>query len=211
MKKFLKISLSMLCALVFLCSLVQAQSEGTGAIVGKVTSPDGEILPGVEISLSSPDLIGGDQATVTNDSGRYRFVALPRGIYSVEARLQGFTPQKREDIRLSIQMTLTVDFVLEVGTLEEAVEVVGIAPTIDVKDSQLSTSILEKEFLQHLPSPRSMRRMMTFAPSSVGERGATPYGAPQSLSSNFLIDGVKINSPEAGEPEVTWTSIPSKR
>jgi hypothetical protein len=65
MKRFKKISLVSFCALVFLCSLMYAQSQGTGAIVGKVTTPDGEILPGVEIRLSSPNLIGGDQATIT--------------------------------------------------------------------------------------------------------------------------------------------------
>ena len=53
MKRFRKILLSTLCVLVFLCSLMQAQSEGTGAIVGKVTSPDNELLPGVKVRLST--------------------------------------------------------------------------------------------------------------------------------------------------------------
>jgi len=203
MKRFWKISLLTLCVLIFLCSMVQAQSEGTGAIVGKVTSPDGEILPGVEVRLSSPDLIGGDQATITNNSGRYRFVALPRGIYSVEARLQGFTPQKREDIRLSVQMTLTVDFVLEVGALTESIEVIGTAPTIDVKDSQTATTEMPKEFLEKIPSGRSMRSQLKFAPGVFGSSHPSVYGSSQSLSNNFMIDGVKINSPEAGEAEVS--------
>jgi len=203
MKKLGKIILFSVCMLAFMCSLIFSQSQGTGAIVGKVTSPEGEILPGVEIRLSSPNLIGGAQATITNNSGRYRFVALPRGTYSIEARLQGFTPQKREDIRLSVQMTLSVDLMLEVGTLEEAITVVGIAPTIDIKDSQTATTEMSKEFLEQIPSGRSMRSQLKFAPGVYGSSHPSVYGSSQSLSNNFMIDGVTITSPEAGEAEVS--------
>ncbi len=175
MKKMSNNLLAFLCCFLLICFFAQAQSQGTGAIVGKVTSPDGEILPGVEIKLSSPDLIGGDKATISNNNGRYRFVALPRGVYSVEARLQGFTPQKTEDIRLSVQMTLKVDFVLEVGTLTESIEVVGIAPIIDVKDSQTATTEMPKEFLEKIPSGRSMRSQLKFAPGVFGSSHPSVY------------------------------------
>jgi hypothetical protein len=202
MKRLGKISLISLGLLVFLCSLTFTQSLETGAIEGNVTSPEGEPLPGVEVTLSSPGLIGGNQSQITNQYGRFRFPALPVGRYEAEARLEGFTPQRLVDLRLSAQGTLTLTFVLTVGSLEETVVVIAEAPIIDVKDSQLSTAVMEKEFLMHLPSSRSFRTQITYAPSSVGERYATPYGASESLSSNFLIDGVKTNSPEAGEPEV---------
>lgn len=202
MKRFGKVSLISVLMLAFLCSFGFSQSRDTGAIEGTVTTPEGDPLPGVEVTISSPRLIGGDQAVITNQFGRFRFPALPVGTYEAEARLQGFNPQKKVDIRLSVQQTLNVTFILTVGSLEETVEVIGEAPILDVKDSQLSTATMEKEFLMQLPSPRSLRRQITYAPSSVGERGATPYGASESLSSNFLIDGVKTNSPEAGEPEV---------
>jgi hypothetical protein len=202
MKRLGKMSLVSLVLVVFLCSFTFSQSLETGSIEGNVTTPEGEPLPGVEVTISSPGLIGGNQSVITNQFGRFRFPALPVGRYEAEARLEGFTPQKLVDLRISAQMTLTVTFVLNIGSLEETVEVVAEAPIIDVKDSQLSTEVMEKEFLMHLPSSRSIRTQITYAPSSVGERYATPYGASESLSSNFLIDGVKTNSPEAGEPEV---------
>jgi len=202
MKRLGKLSLISLLMLSLLCAFGYSQSKETGAIEGIVQTPEGEPLPGVEVSISSPALIGGTKAVITNQFGRFRFPALPVGTYEAEARLQGFNPQRKIDIRLSVQQTLTVTFVLTIGSLEETIEVIGEAPILDVKDSQLSTATMEKEFLMQLPSPRSLRRQITYAPSSVGERGATPYGASESLSSNFLIDGVKTNSPEAGEPEV---------
>jgi len=202
MSRLTKVLLFSLSCLVVFGSPLFPQSRETGAIQGTVTTPEGEALPGVEVTISSPALIGGAKSVITSSEGRYRFPALPVGRYEAEAKLQGFAPQKKVDIRLSVQMTLTVDFVLSVGTLEESVEVIGTAPIIDVKDSQLSTATMEKEFLTQLPSSRTIRAQITYAASSVGERGATPYGASESLSNSFLIDGVKTNSPEAGEPEV---------
>jgi hypothetical protein len=202
MRRLAKVSSLSFCLIFFFGSLLFPQSKETGAIQGTVHTLEGEPLPGVEVTISSPGLIGGAKSAVTNAEGRYRFPALPVGKYEAEAKLQGFNPEKKVDIRLSVQMTLTVDFVLSVGTLQESAEVIAAAPIIDVKDSQLSTTTMEKEFLTQLPSSRTIRDQITYAPSSVGERGATPYGASESLSNSFLIDGVKTNSPEAGEPEV---------
>lgn len=202
MRRSVILTFASFCLIVLFGPLLFSQSRETGAIQGTVRSPEGEPLPGVEVTISSPGLMGGAKSVVTNEEGRFRFPALPVGRYEAEAILQGFNPQKQTDIRLSVQQTLTVDFVLSVGVLEESVQVIAAAPILDVKDSQLSTSTMEKEFLTQLPSPRAIREQMKYAPSSVGERGATPYGASESLSSSFLIDGVKTNSPEAGEAEV---------
>ena len=123
--------------LVLVGTLVYSQSSVYGVIEGKVMTPEGEPLPGVEVTISSPKLIGGAQSQITYGAGKFRFVALPPGTYICEARLQGFTPQQVVDLRLIVGATLTVDFMLEVGTLEESVEVIGTAPIIDIKDTQI--------------------------------------------------------------------------
>lgn len=135
MKKKGKTFLIFVCSLLFISSFVFSQSKETGAIQGTVATPEGEALPGVEVTISSPSLIGGSKSVITNAYGRYRFVALSIGTYTVEAKLEGFNAQRKVGLRLSVQMTLTVDFALTVGTLEETIEVVGEAPMIDVKDS----------------------------------------------------------------------------
>ncbi|OQX54453.1 MAG: hypothetical protein B5M54_05030, partial [Candidatus Aminicenantes bacterium 4484_214] len=188
-------------SLCLLFSFTFSQTRETGALAGKVTTPDGEPLPGVEVTISSPSLIGGPRSTITNQDGRFRFPALPHGTYSIEAKLQGFVPQKIENIRLSVGETLTIDLVLRVGSLEESVEVVAVAPTIDVKDSQTSTVEMPREYLQQIPSGRNYRSQLKFAP---GVSNESTFGSSESLANNFMIDGVKINSPEAGEAEVNF-------
>jgi hypothetical protein len=192
MKKKEKGFLVFLCLFLLLGFLAHAQ---TTEIRGKITSPEGEVLPGVEVILSSPNLIGGNQVKLTDAEGKYRFFALLPGIYAVEAKLQGFVPQRQADLRLSAGRTLTADFVLEIGRLEEEVAVIAKAPIIDVKDSQTVTTTLKTEFLQKLPN-RSVEGALDFAPG-VYDRSA--FGSPVSNSNSYKVDGVPVNDPEAGE------------
>jgi hypothetical protein len=69
------------------------------------------------------------------------------GIYALDASLTGFNPKKREGVRLYVGQTLTVDFVLEIGKLEEEIVVKASAPMIDVKDSGVVTTNVDEKTL----------------------------------------------------------------
>jgi hypothetical protein len=58
------------------------------------------VLPGVTVTVTSPNLIKGQETAVTNESGQWRIPALPPGVYSVSAELPGFTTAARENINL---------------------------------------------------------------------------------------------------------------
>jgi len=60
------------------------QSRETGIIQGKVLDEEGNPLPGVSITLSSPNMMG-TRSTVSDNEGRFRFPALPSGLYTIEA------------------------------------------------------------------------------------------------------------------------------
>ncbi len=184
--------LAFLCCFLLICFFAHAQST---EIRGKVISPENEALPGVEVTLSSPNLIGGNQSRITDTEGKFRFVALLPGVYTVEAKLQGFVPQIQSDLRLSAGKTLTVEFVLEIGSLEEEVTVVAQAPIIDVKDSQTVTTTLKTEFLQKFPN-RGVEGALDFTP---GVYDNSAFGAAVSNSNNYQVNGISVNDPEAGE------------
>src|SRR4030067_1170223 len=66
--------------------------EQRGSIEGIVKDSSGAVLPGVTVEARNP--AGGAVATsITDETGSYRFPALPTGEYEVTADLQGFTPQ----------------------------------------------------------------------------------------------------------------------
>jgi len=100
--------------LLVLSPLAFSQSKDTGAIVGKAVDTENEPLPGVTITLSSPNLMGA-RTFITTETGEYRFPALPPGMYTVKAELQGFKTIVRENVRVTTTVRLTIDFTLELS------------------------------------------------------------------------------------------------
>ena len=76
------------------------------------------MLPGVTVTAAGPALIQ-PQTTIAGADGTYRFPALPAGVYTVTFELAGFQKVTRENIRVVINTTLTVDAQLNVATLQE--------------------------------------------------------------------------------------------
>jgi hypothetical protein len=180
--------------LLFFSGQAFAQSGTTGAIEGKVLDEEGNRLPGVEVTLSSPDLIGGTQVKLTTAEGKFRFVALPRGTYAVEASLPGFTVARRENVLLFVGQTITFDLILKIGTLAEEVTVTGSAPLVDVKDSMINATNLDLQILQTVASTtrsKSSNALINLAP---GVLDGSAMGAAEGVSNQFHIDGQSLNT-----------------
>lgn len=193
MNKIFKLIFIFLVTFAFVSLVVFSQSRETGSIEGKVTDDEGQPLPGVTITLSSPSLMG-TRAAVTDDEGRYRFVALMPGTYAVEASLEGFITVKKENIRLHLGTTLTVDITLKIAKIAEEVIVTGEAPLIDVKGSTTGKVNLPIEFLQNIPSARSMLGVLNLAPGTSNFSG---FGGGEYSSNAYQLDGVDTS-------EVRW-------
>src|SRR4029453_10338231 len=57
-----------------------------GVITGRIADRSGATLPGVDVSLTSPALLGA-RSVVSDEQGNYRFALLPPGVYSVRFQL----------------------------------------------------------------------------------------------------------------------------
>src|SRR5206468_4595303 len=68
-------------------AIVVAQTTGT--VDGMVADESGAPLPGVTVTVTSPNLQGGRSA-VTGADGHYRFPSVPPGQYKVTAELSNF-------------------------------------------------------------------------------------------------------------------------
>jgi hypothetical protein len=82
---------------VALCGTMLAQSVGSGTIEGTVKDESNAILPGVTITVTSPQLLAKEVVQVSDSGGNYKFVDLPPGSYRVKAELSGFSTFIRED------------------------------------------------------------------------------------------------------------------
>ena len=176
-----------------LSGLAFAQSKETGAIVGTVADEQGNFLPGVTVTLSSPSLMG-VRAQTTGANGGFRFPALPPGVYSLTAELQSFAKTVQENIRLQTTVTLTVDIVMK-SAVEEQVTVIAQAPTVDLKSTETASVTLSSSILRNMPYSQFASDIVNLAP---GVNGDSAYGASSGTGISWQMDGVGVGDPQGG-------------
>jgi hypothetical protein len=191
-KKYLERSMVFGLALVFLAGLAYSQSGTTGAIEGKITDEQGTPLPGAEVKLSSPDMIGGVQSKVTSAEGKFRFAAVPRGMYVLEASLTGFTTTKKDDVKVFVGQTITVDLALKIGKLEEEITVRATTPVVDVKDSQMNATNLDKQMLQNVGQEQRFKSSTNLINLAPGVKDDSAMGAASRVSNQWQLDGQSL-------------------
>jgi hypothetical protein len=136
--------------------------EFRGRVNGTVTDSSQAVLPGVTVTATSPALIQ-PQVTTTGNDGAYRFPALPAGIYTITFELPGFQKVTRENIRVVINTTLSVDTQMTVASLQESVTVSGESPIVDTSTTTVGTNFT-KELLTEIPNARDIWAAMAQAP-----------------------------------------------
>ena len=101
----------------------------------------------------------------TNTSGSYVFPNLLPGIYNVKVDLQGFQSKIRNGVELQVQQTARLDFSLELGSVEVAVEVTGSAPMINATDATVGTVIENKQILELPLNGRNFINLVSLSPN----------------------------------------------
>ncbi|MGH9385701.1 MAG: carboxypeptidase regulatory-like domain-containing protein [Vicinamibacterales bacterium] len=176
-----------------LAQIEQARINGT------VIDSQGAVLPGATVTARSAALIGA-QTTITEADGRFRFPALPGGIYDITFELAGFQTLKREGIVLRLGQTLTVDGQLQVAALQESVTVTGESPVVDLTTTAVGTTF-DKDKLTGIPTATDMWSVLSQSPG-VRMQGYDVGGSHKSQAigyegfgvrgqSQFTIDGIQ--------------------
>ncbi len=136
--------------------------EQRGSVTGTVRDNTGAVLPGVTVTATSPALIQ-PSVTVTGAQGAYRIPNLPPGMYEVRFELPGFQTLIRQEIRVNLRVTLTIDVELALAGLEETLTITGESPVVDVKSTTTGTNF-SQELLRDIPNARDIWASMAQAP-----------------------------------------------
>jgi hypothetical protein len=184
-------------AIMLLVGLAFGQTTNTGNIVGRVLSPEGDGLPGVSVTLTSPAMIIRSLGFITSEKGAYRFIALAPGAYKLTFELTGMKTVIREGVRVEVGRTATIDITLEPKSLEENITVIGQSPTID-KQRTTRPANLDKIFLSSLPAPRNLGTYVNMAP---GVTNDSAYGG-STMDNSYLLDGVNLVDAATGTQSV---------
>lgn len=100
--------------------------EGGGIVIGIVMDPTGAVIPGATVMISNSE--GGVSMQVeTNDSGEFRFEALPAGTYMLRFHAPGFASKEMTSVYIEGTAETHLNVTMEVGTVTETVGVVAMA------------------------------------------------------------------------------------
>jgi hypothetical protein len=181
----------------------RAQAIHEGKLTGTVVGEDQMVIPGATVEVSSPALIGGIRSATTSRTGTYVFLNLPIGRYKVTASQTGFKKIVKEDIQVSADTTVAVDFMLPVGGFEEVVSVTAASPRIDAKGATVDSEI-DRDQVARLPTSRdAFYDLVLTAPGMFDSASSNSLASPTAYGSStnenvFLINGVNATNPEAG-------------
>src|ERR1043166_7476818 len=106
-------------AVVLALSVPSYAQIATGAITGRAADSSGALIPGVEVSIISPAMIGGARSAPTDETGTYRFTLLPPGTYRVTFALPGFKTLNIDGVNVTPGVTMTINGAMEVSTVAE--------------------------------------------------------------------------------------------
>jgi len=160
--------LLMVFAVAAMAGTIMAQSE-TGQITGKVIDPNGAVVTGAAITLSSVET-GAQRTATTNDEGVYAITNLQPGVYEVTVEAANFAKSTQR-----VQVTVGSK-----ASLETALSVSGInTATIDVVDNAGIEVNTQTQELSNVVTGTQIRELPTVT--------RNPYNLVQ-LSGNATTD-----------------------
>ena len=179
----------------------------TGTLNGTVTDPSGGVLPNVKVVATNVDT-NIEYTATTNAAGVYNLLFLPVGRYNVSATASGFKKAVLGPYVLEVNQTARVDVRMEVGEVNQSIEVSSIAPILQTESTQTGGTITATQATALPLNGRNFLSLTLLVPGSLTPNpgsfttpsrsfgGGRPYvNGNREQSNNFLLDGVDINEP----------------
>ncbi len=162
----------------------------------------GAIVPAAKVDCSSTQT-GLSRTAATNQDGIFEFPDLPIGQYQIVVTKQGFQTEKTEQIPLVTGQIVDMKISMQIGNVNQTVEVTGEAPLIESASSSVQQSVTEKQ-MQDLPlNGRNALQLTTLTPGTVLTNVGTESGQQdntglsvnglRATQNNFELDGVIYN------------------
>ena len=200
---------------------VHAQTSAA-TLSGTLHDASGAVVTKAGVTLTNSST-GVSRKDVTDDQGRYSFSNVEPGNYQLRAEHSGFRAVVQKDVVLTVGGSRVLDVTLQLGAVNESVEVTATAPVIEVSNPNLSR-VVDEQTIESLPILG--RNFVDFAELSSGVtpgrenvgggafkepdtgvgQAAAPrlsFGGQPELDTMILVDGAGNVQTFTGLPRVT--------
>lgn len=139
----------LLLAALFLGLATVAFGQSTATLQGTITDQKGSVVPGAKVTVRN-QATGIERTSQTDTDGNYQIAALPVGLYSVQVEAQGFKGQLVSDLSVEVGRTIVKNFPLDVGAIEQKVNVTADTPIIETATTSVGT-VINQRTVQEIP------------------------------------------------------------
>ena len=171
----------------------QATSEAT--VAGLVTDAQNAVIPAAEVRLRNAQT-SLNLVTNTNEAGRYIFVNVQPGSYTITVTKPGFAVTELSDQKVAVGASLTLNVALQIGTASTVVEVTATAVAELMTSSAAVGTTISGDSILSLPNlGRDVSTLAVLQPGTT--LGGYTAGAVQDQNT-YTLDGGNNSDDMAG-------------
>ena len=189
--------LSVVCLGILLClgtTPAWSQATSTSTVTGQVTDQLSAAIPAVEVRLIDA-ATNTALATTTNEAGRYIFVNVASGDYTLTFTKPGFSVERVTDQKVEVGSTVTINPTLQIGSTTTTVEVTATGVELQTASATVGSTISQASLLN---LPNLGRDVQTLAVLQPGVT-SSGYTAGAYMDQNtYMLDGGNTSDDMAG-------------
>ncbi len=160
----------------------------TGVVLGTVTDPSGQAIPGASVTLIS-EATGDQRSAKTEVSGSFMFPAVPSGAYTIRIESQGFQRFEKTGNRLTPNERLSLGSIqLAIGSIAETVTVTAQGMNVQTASAEGSALLTSRQLDTLSERSRDIVNLLRTIPGVQTQAGVESFGAEYS----------GVNTPNAG-------------
>jgi Carboxypeptidase regulatory-like domain/TonB dependent receptor-like, beta-barrel len=177
------------------------QAVATVQISGTVQDSSGAVIPEARVTATQTQT-GFSRSATSGTSGNYVIPQLPVGSYQLSVEKAGFKGFVQKGIELQVGDNPRIDVALEVGAIEQQIEVHASAQMVQTEQTSVSSVIDQRRIVQLPLNGRQATQLIILAGAATASRNgglATSKNYPSSVSisvaggmgngTNYLMDG----------------------
>jgi hypothetical protein len=177
-----------------------------GSVVGTITDQSGAALRGATVTLTNT-ATGERHQAQSGAGGEYQFLNLVPGAYRVEVEQSGFKKATRENIEVTVSGTIRADVSMQLGEVNQTVEVNAAAPLLQTENANLS-QVVNTRSVEELPvNGRNIMNLTALVPGVVPQ--GTTSGNALTGKNIFAAGNYQIGGGMANQGAVYYDGVPA--
>ncbi|MBO0857153.1 MAG: TonB-dependent receptor [Chloracidobacterium sp.] len=177
----------------------------TATVTGTVSDPQGASVAGVKVTATNQGTKL-EYTAQTSESGVYTIPFLPVGAYKLTVESNGFKKLVSNEIKLDVNQTARIDLQLQVGGVNEVVNIEGVGPVLQTENVTVG-QVISGNTTTNLPlNGRSFQQLTLLTPGAItpaptsfttpqpNGAGGRPYvNGNREQGNAFLLDGISVD------------------